>query len=1100
MKNLYLSVLVVLCSIVCLHTNAQTDTIHYKYGIWQTFGDPMSPSTYPEIQGRLCNFRWADLEPQKDVWDWTAFDSELTKRANDGLPIIFMVYTKQDAPEWIYNNGVPKVTEKDDKGNAVGYAPYYMDADYKLYFKDMIKKVHQHIETLPANVREEVIAVQGCFGSTGDYISYKGTVPSQYELTSQQFMSLFQEFSLAYYQEYVNSSPKIYLLSNPQNNGDDQTFWLLNNCPNSWIKTGTLGKGYQFNYEKDKAAWLYNILNNPQTGNYIRARSEIIGGGLLSPWWTAMPYKNMFALLGYAVYWGVDWSNQSYDQIIDHNYDPAFTFYNKYAGHKDPAFSNNAMCMLKDVIDAQDSVRFPASQYGAVALTTTRFNNVLSPFIAYGAKLEDANTALLGEMDNLSAKGINDVGWNLLEGNYDKFMHQINANETSAGYWNVASADPNTMFGRFARGFDIAKGKNALYFDVDNAFLNNKALNGAYPIQIEVTYLDKGFGSWELLYDAKGNANKSGLSVTCANTNTWKTISVTVSDAYFDNKALSGSDFYIKNKGTENVLFAVVELSRNGTAGSGSALFYSDPLTYDTICVNSSSYAQNVTVSGQLLNNTPVTVGPLNGYSFSLAADGTYADSLIISDYGATFTHSVFIKFNPLQARSYSGTIPVKGGGATKLNIPVTAASVNANPVLSTLINNVSCYNAKDGSIDLQTTGGVGPFTYSWVSNTTNFKSTSQDINALVPATYTVSISAPYGCKSSASYTITQPDILVTSVSADPMQCKGGTTKLYVTATGGTTPYTGTGTFTVSAGFNTYTVKDKNGCSDAQGFSAPNGTLTAPAKPGLINSPDADATGVCAGGSYTYTINSVANATSYTWVAPPNSKIGSTSNGGKTAILNPLAGFNGGSITVAAANTCGTSTAQAKSLKTTPAKPAGIVGPETVKTSQTNLVYSTAAQAGITYVWTVPSSAQIVSGQNTNTIKVNWGTRAGKVKVKAVNTCDASYYNVISVSLSTGLTNNSLTSKIVPVEYDLIASPNPARDVTYLNFTAANEYRYTIEVTDMTGKVVIRKSGVATEGSNKVLVNVSGLIDGLYNVSVTNNDNGTKITTKLVKG
>ncbi|MBK9412197.1 MAG: SprB repeat-containing protein [Bacteroidetes bacterium] len=44
--------------------------------------------------------------------------------------------------------------------------------------------------------------------------------------------------------------------------------------------------------------------------------------------------------------------------------------------------------------------------------------------------------------------------------------------------------------------------------------------------------------------------------------------------------------------------------------------------------------------------------------------------------------------------------------------------------------------------------------------------------------------------------------------------CYGGTTSVTVTAIGGTSPYTGTGTFTnVTAGNYTYTVSDANGCS-----------------------------------------------------------------------------------------------------------------------------------------------------------------------------------------------------------------------------------------------------------------------------------------------
>ena len=152
-----------LCSLCWLSAAAQTDTTHYKYGVWQTFGEAVTATQYPEVQGRLSNFTWANIEPSPNVWNWTEFDNEMTSKAKDNLPNIFLVYTKEDAPDWIYSNGVPKVTEKDDLGNVTGYAPYYADADYKTYFKRMITKVREHIETLPASVRDNIIGVQPCF-------------------------------------------------------------------------------------------------------------------------------------------------------------------------------------------------------------------------------------------------------------------------------------------------------------------------------------------------------------------------------------------------------------------------------------------------------------------------------------------------------------------------------------------------------------------------------------------------------------------------------------------------------------------------------------------------------------------------------------------------------------------------------------------------------------------------------------------------------------------------------------------------------------------------------------------------------------------------
>ena len=57
-----------------------------------------------------------------------------------------------------------------------------------------------------------------------------------------------------------------------------------------------------------------------------------------------------------------------------------------------------------------------------------------------------------------------------------------------------------------------------------------------------------------------------------------------------------------------------------------------------------------------------------------------------------------------------------------------------------------------------------------------------------------------------------QPDLVVASGSFSPI-CFGATSVVTISATGGTSPYTGTGTFNQVAGTQSYTVTDANGCA-----------------------------------------------------------------------------------------------------------------------------------------------------------------------------------------------------------------------------------------------------------------------------------------------
>ncbi|HRI21913.1 MAG TPA: hypothetical protein PLA68_13220, partial [Panacibacter sp.] len=200
MKNHIRFFLIGIFALFAFTASAQSNT---NYGIWQsaTYADK---SVSTQMNGRLENFFWKDLEIAPNVWNWKGFDSTLTEHTKDQLPFAFMIYTKDNAPDWLFTNGVPKVDERDAFGSIISYAPYYADDDYKFYFKRMITTVRQHVETLPSAIRSKMVAVQGCYGSTGDYISYKGTVASQYVLSGAQFLDLFKEFTSYYYDEYKN--------------------------------------------------------------------------------------------------------------------------------------------------------------------------------------------------------------------------------------------------------------------------------------------------------------------------------------------------------------------------------------------------------------------------------------------------------------------------------------------------------------------------------------------------------------------------------------------------------------------------------------------------------------------------------------------------------------------------------------------------------------------------------------------------------------------------------------------------------------------------------------------------------------------------------
>ncbi|RYE22024.1 MAG: hypothetical protein EOP51_14175 [Sphingobacteriales bacterium] len=105
---------------------------------------------------------------------------------------------------------------------------------------------------------------------------------------------------------------------------------------------------------------------------------------------------------------------------------------------------------------------------------------------------------------------------------------------------------------------------------------------------------------------------------------------------------------------------------------------------FGTSCLNVVSTANSFTITSAGLSNANVTVGPLAGFTFATTQNGTYSSTLTIPQPGGAFTQIVFVKFTPVASQSYNGNIPVSGGGANTLLVPVAAVGFNATPTVTT--------------------------------------------------------------------------------------------------------------------------------------------------------------------------------------------------------------------------------------------------------------------------------------------------------------------------------------------------------------------------------------------------------------------------------
>jgi hypothetical protein len=139
------------------------------------------------------------------------------------------------------------------------------------------------------------------------------------------------------------------------------------------------------------------------------------------------------------------------------------------------------------------------------------------------------------------------------------YLHQLEAEATSVGLWRVGPKDQ--PYGRFARRFDHAAGKDAMAFDLADGFFGEPH-NGRYPVEVRVVYFDEGKGRWALQYDAMSNPQKTAVEVTKKGTNRWQEVRVTIADGAFNNRGPQRSDLRLVNLDAEDDTFHLVEITR----------------------------------------------------------------------------------------------------------------------------------------------------------------------------------------------------------------------------------------------------------------------------------------------------------------------------------------------------------------------------------------------------------------------------------------------------------------------------------------------------------------------------------------------------------
>ena len=421
-----------------------------------------------------------------------------------------------------------------------------------------------------------------------------------------------------------------------------------------------------------------------------------------------------------------------------------------------------------------------------------------------------------------------------------------------------------------------------------------------------------------------------------------------------------------------------------------------------------------VTVSG----GTPA----VGGYTYTWSPVASSVDS--VSGVGpGTYT---------VTATDSHGCSVIASGTVTQL-----ASTLSANSV----VTDMSCHNANNGSITVLPSGGAGGYTYSWTGGMT-----TSTISGLAAGTYTVTVKDGNGCTVSLSDTIHNPTAITSSIVGVNVTCAGasnGSATLTVNGGTGADTYlwsnfeTTQNLTNIPGGTYRVIITDANGCKHEDSV-----IITEP----LPMTAAVRVTNVlCNGGNTGSVVVTVAGGTpavggyTYTW-SPIASSVDSVS------------GVGPGTYTVTATDSHGCSVIASGTVT----QPASAVSFSTVVDSITChnsnngsiSVLASGGAGGYTYNWTGGMTTSSISGLSSGTYSVT---------VKDANGCSA--------SSSTTLSNPSaITSNVVGVNVTCAGAANGSATLTVNGGTPGYTYLW------------------STFAATQSLTNLSG---GTYRVIIT---------------
>jgi PKD-like domain/Secretion system C-terminal sorting domain/Ig-like domain CHU_C associated len=493
--------------------------------------------------------------------------------------------------------------------------------------------------------------------------------------------------------------------------------------------------------------------------------------------------------------------------------------------------------------------------------------------------------------------------------------------------------------------------------------------------------------------------------------------------------------------------------------------------TTNSITTNAGSSSGNISVSA----NSPCGTYPSQPLAVTVSSAPSQPGAITgVSNVciGSSYTYSVA----PVSgATSYTWTLPL-GWTGTSTIVSISATAANQSGNISVTANNGSCSSTPQTlavsafSIPAPAQPGVISGNAAMCAGSSNSYSVGSVVNATsyswtlptgwtgtpvansITATAgtvggTISITANNACG------ISPPRTLAVTINPVPAQpgaitgiaspCSRVDNNYSIEAVIGATSYTwnlpsawtGTSTTnsltaTASATAGNITVTASNACGTSTAQTLAVTPITLPVQPGVITG---SAT-VCSGSSNTYSITTIAGATSYIWTLPSGWTGTST-----TTSITTTASATSGNVSVTANNICGASTAQTLAVTVTGsiAQPGAITGNTAICSGSSN-TYTIAAVVGASsYTWTLPGGWAGTS--TTTSITTTAGTTSGNISVSANNASCGS-----SAPQTLGVTVISIPVQPSSVTGNAIVCLGSSNTYTIASVSGATSYTWTL--------------------------------------------------------